>query len=200
MQLLWMIPLGIFMYLLASSALLFCLNVREIKRAKPRDVAVLLILGAWVTGETPCDALQKRIEFAADYLQSHPKTIAIATGGCFHKGQTRSEARVIRDGLARAGIAPERILLEEQARITYENFYNCKQMLQEIQKEDASIGILTNRFHLLRTRLIAKHCGFGAAVLLAADSPKAVLGLYLRERLVIGEVLLRLIGLSKHGR
>lgn len=179
-------------YLGASSALFYACSHAAAKRARAnleKDTEVLLILGAWVEGETPCPALQKRIDCAAAYLQIHPDTLAVASGGLCHKGQKKSEARVIYEGLLAQGIAQERVLLEEESGVTTENYRNCKRILHEHNKEDAAVGILTNRFHILRAGLLAKRCGFRYAYMLAAENPESVLRLYLRERIVFGEVL-----------
>jgi len=161
------------------------------KAEKEVPVEFLIILGAWVEGETPCEALVLRIDRAAAYLKAHPETKAIATGGCFRKGQTKSEAAVIRDGLVAAGIGPERILPEDQSRVTYENFDNCEKILRALGRQEASVGILTNGFHILRAKGIAKQRGFDRAVMLAADSPARPWKLYAREYLVSYELLLR---------
>lgn len=147
----------------------------------------LIILGSRVDGDTPSDDLKARINRAAEYMKLHPLCIAVATGGRFRDGQKISEAQCIKDGLTALGIAPERILLEEDARTTYENFKNCLAIISSLQKENPVIGILSNEYHIFRAGLIAKDCGIDGAVMIGAETPHPLKG-YLRENLVIFEV------------
>ena len=110
------------------------------------EIRYLLILGCTVRGDQPTQLLQTRIDRAAQYLKLHPQTIAVASGGCFRAGQQTSEAAVIQKGLCAKGIAPERILIEDQARSTAENFTLCKHLLESREgwDETETIAFVTN--------------------------------------------------------
>lgn len=155
----------------------------------------LIILGAWTKNGKPGEELSMRIARAARYMKENDNVIAIATGGCFRKGQVKSEAQVIKDALVALGIDESRIIMEDKSRNTYENFYNCQKIIENSGNNGATVGILTNQFHLLRAKKIAEQCGFGDAVMIGANSPKNPEMLYLRESVVIYEVLAK--GLSK---
>ena len=116
------------------------------------EIRYLLILGCTVRGDQPTQLLQTRIDRAAQYLKLHPQTIAVASGGCFRAGQQTSEAAVIQKGLCAKGIAPERILIEDQARSTAENFTLCKHLLESREgwDETETIAFVTNDFHVAR--------------------------------------------------
>ena len=101
--------------------------------------------------------------------------------------QTVSEAQAIKNGLVANGIEPSRVLLEDKARTTYENFLNCKKIIEENAPENASVGILSNTYHLFRAGLIARDSGLEKFSLIPAPSPTPVRG-YLRESVVIFEV------------
>lgn len=148
---------------------------------------VLIILGSRVDGDEPCPDLLSRISKAADYLTARPNCLAVATGGCFREGQKLSEAQVIKDGLAAAGVDPRRVLIEDRARTTYENFTNCKNIISQNIGGKPVIGILSNTYHLFRAGLIARDSGLDGFVLISASSPKPAAG-YLRESIVIFEV------------
>lgn len=92
---------------------------------------VLIILGSRVDGDTPRADLRARIDAAAEYLKKYPSCIAIGTGGNFRAEQTVSEAQAIKNGLVADGIEPSRVLLEDKARTTYENFLNCKKIIEK---------------------------------------------------------------------
>ena len=140
---------------------------------------VLIILGSRVDGDTPRADLRARIDAAAEYLKKYPSCIAIGTGGNFRAEQTVSEAQAIKNGLVADGIEPSRVLLEDKARTTYENFLNCKKIIEENAPENASVGILSNTYHLFRAGLIARDSGLEKFSLIPAPSPTPVRG-YLR--------------------
>lgn len=169
------------------------------RHTKMQPVDVLIILGAWLQGDRPGKELAPRIAYAISYLSQHPDTFVIATGGCFRAGQTKSEAQVILEAFKQAGIASNRIFLEEEARTTYENFHHCQNIIAaQLPQRDTprSIGILTNCFHIKRTEMIARQCGILQPTMLAAPDPRNAVKMYLREAVVIYEVLWK--GLLRH--
>lgn len=153
---------------------------------KKPGIRYLLILGCTVHGDQPTQLLQTRIDCAAQYLKLHPQAVAIASGGCFRAGQTKSEAAVIQGGLCAAGIAPERILLEDQARSTAENFILCKQLLEgrEAWSEGEPVAFVTNDFHVARCLKLACLNGLRAVPVAAATPKNARLRCRLRECIV----------------
>ncbi len=148
---------------------------------------VVIILGCKVEGSTPSENLVSRIECAANYLKMHPCCIAIATGGKFREGQELSEAQAIKDGLIAAGVDPQRILLEENATTTYENFENCIKIIDSLNLNNPIVGILSNDYHLFRAGLIAEDSGLHNTVKIGAKSPNPIAN-YARENQVIFEV------------
>lgn len=167
----------------------FCILAARQGRQAMRDVPVdyLIILGAWLQEDRPGPELAPRIAYAADYMRRHPQSVAVATGGCFRSGQTKSEARVIWEGLVQKGIDPARILLEEEARITYDNFAACKAIIARHSGKEARIGVVTNTFHVLRAKKIAQQEGL-SPVMLGAPSPRPAKKMYLRESIVMVQV------------
>lgn len=81
----------------------------------------VVVLGCQVFPDGhPSLMLRGRINAAYDYLTAHPETLCIASGGQ-NGSEPISEAQCIRDTLVSMGIAPERILLEDQSASTEEN-------------------------------------------------------------------------------
>ncbi len=159
---------------------------QEAAAAYSWEARYLLILGCTVRGDRPTPLLQARIDCAAQYLKRHPKVIAVASGACFRTGQRKSEARVIKEGLCAAGIEPNRIFLEEQARSTAENFSFCKQILQQLSPTGSMgpIVFVTNDFHVKRCLKLALLSGLCAAPIPAPTPKGARLRCHIRERLV----------------
>ena len=121
----------------------------------PPGMDYLVVLGAKVNGETPSPALQYRIGLALNYLEQNPETQVIASGG---QGEDEgiSEAECMRRAFVAAGIAPERILIEDQSTNTAENL---RFSLAMIPQESQKVGIVTNNFHVYRALQLAESLG-----------------------------------------
>lgn len=142
----------------------------------------LIVLGTAVEGTEPSPMLQDRIEAAAEYMQENPDVIAIVTGGKADENNI-SEAQCMYNELTALGIAPKRILMEDQATSTAENFRYCVALLEEeLGRVPQNIGVLSSEFHLLRARLIAKNYDLDVATIPAHTSDtQAFFKFYIRE-------------------
>lgn len=123
----------------------------------PMDGAdYLIILGAKVNGTQPSLILKYRIEAGIEYLRRNPDTMVIASGG---QGADEgiSEAQCIRQELIQAGIASERILLEEHSTSTKENLEYSAVFFP---KETSSVVLTTTDFHLFRALQLARKSGY----------------------------------------
>ena len=112
-------------------------------------------------------------EKAAEYLKSHPDTIAITCGGCFREGQKKSEALIIKDRLTEMGIGADRIILEDSSTTTNENFSFGKGILSEHSKKELyelKVGFLSSDYHLFRAGIIAKINGLPGLKKIGAKS------------------------------
>ena len=140
---------------LALMIVLLGMVISDMNRTPPEGLDYLIVLGARVEQDGPSRALQHRIDAAAEYMAENPDAIAIASGG---KGADEpvSEAACIRDGLIAAGIAPERILLEEQSSTTAENMQFSEALISD---ETAAVGIVTNNYHVHRAIDLARKAG-----------------------------------------
>ena len=123
----------------------------------PKDgLDAIVILGARVNENgVPSGSLNERITAAAEYMKRNGNTIAVASGGQ-GEDEPMSEARCIREGLIAAGIAPERILLEDQSTSTIENLSNSFSLLEG---RASNVGIVTNDFHIFRALCTGRRLG-----------------------------------------
>ncbi len=123
--------------------------------SKDAPLDYIIILGAHVYPWGPSPVLKYRLDTAIQYLEKHPETDCIVSGG---KGSNEHdpEAYVMFDYLLDAGIQEERIIIEDQSVNTYENIEFSTQFFNP--KED-SVGIVTNNFHIFRATAIAKKKG-----------------------------------------
>ncbi len=128
----------------------------------------VVVLGCRVEGDTPSQALQRRIDTAADYLLGHPEVPVVVSGGK-GAGEQVSEAEAMRRGLVDRGVAEDRILLEDRSTSTLENLTNSAEILDE-HGLGSRVVVVTEGYHLHRALEIADRVGLDADGL-AASSP-----------------------------
>lgn len=142
----------------------------------------VVVLGAGVHGTVPSLSLRSRIDAAAAYLQKNPQVICIVSGGQ-GVGEDISEAQCMYRELVKAGIAPNRIWMEDRATSTQENLrFSLDLIAQRTGTRPTEINVLSNDYHLFRAKIFAEQEGV-TAYGVAADSPYFTLFLnyYLRE-------------------
>lgn len=147
----------------------------------------LIILGARVKGTVPSLSLQARIDTAAHYLKKYENTIVIASGG-MGPGEDISEAEAIKRELIDQGIAQSRILLEDRSTDTYENIKFSKKLLPDSAKSGL---LVTNDFHIFRSKMIAEDEGLQMIGLPAKTPAQAVAKSYFREYLALTKYYLK---------
>ena len=96
----------------------------------PLPADAVIVLGAGVNGTEPSLSLRTRLDTALDYLEAHPDIPAVLTGGTGY-GEEISEAQCMYDYLTERGVEPDRLILEDQAANTAENFALSKPLLYE---------------------------------------------------------------------
>lgn len=115
----------------------------------------IIVLGARVKGQKITANLRGRLRVAEKYLKENPETKAILSGGQ-GSGEDISEAEAMRQYLVQAGIQEERLLLEDQSVNTDQNLtYSMERM----ESPDASVVLVTNKFHVFRSIRIARKKG-----------------------------------------
>lgn len=120
------------------------------------DADYLIVLGAAVHGDTPSLSLVERLTAAKDYLDKHPNTVAIVSGGQ-GSGENVSEAQAMYDWLCKSGIDHERIIMEDKAVSTYENLKFSREIINGRSNNPApTIAVVSSEYHLFRAKLIAK--------------------------------------------
>lgn len=134
------------------------------------DVDYVIVLGAQVREDGPSEVLRYRLDRAVAYLESHPDTICILSGG-----QGSNEPFPEAEGMARyleqCSIPKDRLILESQSLTTAENIKNCRALLPD----GVSVGIITNDFHMFRALQIAKKQGMSDVTAITAGSVRLFL-------------------------
>ncbi|MBQ7740513.1 MAG: YdcF family protein [Eubacterium sp.] len=136
----------------------------------------VLILGGPLNGDKPSPLLFERIKKGAEFLKENPDSKAIVSGGIKDEKQPLSEAGVMKNSLIELGIEEERIIPEEKAKTTYENFIYSKELIES----GAEVFFVTNEFHIWRSCKIMKKAHVGFTPLPAANGEDS-LGFRIRE-------------------
>ena len=126
--------------------------------AEPKESSdYIIILGAQVRGNKPSATLEYRLEKGYEYLEAHPETKAVLSGGQ-GPDEIMTEAQAMYVYLVNRGIDEERLILEDESHSTYENLTNSFKLI-DAEKENATISVVSNRFHILRAQIQAKKLG-----------------------------------------
>lgn len=153
-----------------AAILLFCsvegliLSRYHAQAAPGADYVV--VLGAQWKSTGPSEVLRRRLARAADYLDDNPDAKVIVSGGQ-GENEIMSEAAGMRDYLVKMGIEESRILVEDRSSNTCENLVFSGQLLD---RQQDSVVIVTNNFHMFRALSIAKKQGYAHVEGLAAGS------------------------------
>ena len=118
----------------------------------------VVVLGAQINGDQPSLTLKKRLDRAYEYMTEHPQATVFVSGGQ-GPDETQTEASVMAAYLERRGIAPERIVCEEQASDTRENLIFSAELAQERGVDTGGVLIITSDFHMARAKYIARTLG-----------------------------------------
>ena len=141
--------------------------IRQMHAQGEKNLDYVIVLGAQVHADKPSVVLKYRLDEAILYLNENPETICIVSGGQ-GKNEPYSEAYGMEKYLTENGIDKERILLEDKSKTTEENLSNSRKYIPE----DATVGIITNDFHMFRALQIAEKQGLSNVCGIAADSTR----------------------------
>ena len=149
----------------------------------------MIVLGCQIYPWGPSILLKDRLDEALDYLDGHPDVTVIVSGGQGPDEHT-SEAACMQDYLVKAGISPERVIVEELSHNTHQNIiYSAQVMVERNLDIEQGVLIVSNGFHLTRARMLwDRVTGEGEHLsTLAAPSSHAPsrIWMYIREPLAL---------------
>ena len=144
-------------FILSSFAGVCCLVLWSLQTAGPvPSVPYAIVLGAGIDGDQPSKTLARRLDAAVDYMEEHPQTRLVVSGGLGH-GKTMTEAAVMQRYLLQRGIASQKIILEEASTTSEENLRNTARILRELSGEEKPpLLIFTSDYHLYRAQILAR--------------------------------------------
>ena len=119
-------------------------------------VDYIVVLGAKVNADGPSVSLWDRIAAAYSYLEAHPDTVAVLSGGQ-GSDEPITEAECMYRELVLLGIDPQRLWREEEATSTWENMHFTLDLIEEkTGHRPEKLGVLSSEYHLFRASLFAK--------------------------------------------
>ncbi|MCL1878556.1 MAG: YdcF family protein [Defluviitaleaceae bacterium] len=152
-------------------------------RTPDADAAAVIVLGAGLRDGEPGGHLARRLDAAAEFLHDNPHVPVVVTGG-LGAGQTVTEAQAMATYLMRAGIAEERIFLEDTSTSTFENLLNSRKIFTRemtIHPNYHHYVIVSNDFHIYRATRTANRLGLNVSGLPAPTPWHSLAPNYLRE-------------------
>jgi len=178
----WMahIIMGLFLVFLLSFVIIEGLVIYG-SNQKAESGDAIIVLGAGLSGYNPGPLLRRRLDKAYEFLVSNDEAICIVSGGQ-GADEKDSEANVMAEYLISKGIAEERIIREDKATNTVENFAFSKDILDDyFGSSEYKTVYVTNTFHVYRSGLIAKKAGLDTEGLSAPSLKTSEINYFLRE-------------------
>ena len=121
---------------------------------------VMVVFGCHVNKDGPSIQLRERLDAALTYLEDHPDTRVVVSGG---KGDNehQSEAQAMRDYLVAHGVSDAKILMEDKSRNTHQNIRNTLALLEDGPFWDSVVTpgqcryvLVSSDFHLARILML----------------------------------------------
>lgn len=167
---------------LLAAALTGIQIARSAAGAPDAECDYMVVLGAGVNGTVPSLALHNRLVCARDYLQAHPNSICIVSGGQ-GPGEDISEALCMYNYLTTQGIDSARVWMEDKATSTQENIaFSLSLIESRTGTRPDEIGILSSEYHLHRAAMVAANQGVSTVGIPGKTTlPVLFLNYFLRE-------------------
>ena len=140
------------LWILSAASVLFWSS-----RDEARAAQAIVVLGAAQYAGRPSPVLKARLDHALDLWNRHLANLLILTGGT-GSGDTTSEAAVGRNYARKHGVPDSAILVENEGRTTSESMRAVAGMLEVRGLQSALL--VSDPFHMLRLRILARRFGF----------------------------------------
>lgn len=149
----------------------------------------VIVLGCKINGGEPSLMLRRRLDAAHAFLQSHPESPCIVSGGQ-GADEIMPEGEAMKNYLVAAGIDPERVFVEDSSTSTQENLQFSKEIMDAQGLSRAAV-IATDDFHQWRAQMIGERMGLACASAGKCATPWYLLPCYwTREILALVNTLL----------
>lgn len=173
----------VFAVLVLALATVITAHMVAAAHKKPQEPTTVVVLGCAVRDGGPSIMLRERLVAAREYLEEHPDTPCVVSGGQ-GPDEDMSEALCMYEYLTEHGIASSRIYMEDKSTSTKENIEFSKEL---IESEDLpeSMTIVTNEFHEYRACRIAARQGIASGAVCGRTRWWLLPTYYVREMIAI---------------
>ena len=138
------------------------------------DENAIIVLGCGLEEDgTPAPTLKNRLDGCLKYFDKNPDCYVVVTGG-YSRFNNITEASAMKKYLTEKGVPADRILTDEGATNTKENFQNSVKLLKEKGIPTDNICYVTNSFHIYRRGVYADMCGFEKITAISVKTDAAV--------------------------
>jgi uncharacterized SAM-binding protein YcdF (DUF218 family) len=154
--------------ILLAPLLVFAAIYRQARTDEAHPADAIVVLGAAQFNGVPSQVFQARLDTAFDlYQQGYAPTIVV-TGGRL-PGDQYTEAEAGKIYLVDRGVPSDAILMENVSHNTSASFEGVKSILKPRGAE--SLLLVSDGFHLYRSKMLAENAGFEAFGYAAKESP-----------------------------
>ena len=133
-----------------------------------RPVEAIVVLGAAQYNGRPSPVLRARLDRALAVWAAGAAPLIVVTGGRM-AADAFTEAEAGRDYLIEHGIPESAILMENEAHDSWESMQGVARLLEE--RGLSTVLLVSDGFHLLRVKIMARDLGLTAHGTAAGDSP-----------------------------
>jgi uncharacterized SAM-binding protein YcdF (DUF218 family) len=126
-------------------------------RDEAQPAQAIVVLGAAQYAGRPSPVLRARLDHALELWRQHLSSLLILTGGT-GSGDTTSEAAVGRTYVRKHGVPDSAIVEENEGRTTSESMRAVAGILEARGLQSALL--VSDPFHMLRLRILARRFGF----------------------------------------
>jgi uncharacterized SAM-binding protein YcdF (DUF218 family) len=166
----WLIPVvsvvAIVIFLIPF--VVFAAIYRQARLNEAREVDAIVVLGAAQFNGVPSQVFQARLDTAYDLYQQGYAPLIVVTGGRM-AGDQFTEAESGRKYLIDRGVPADAILMENVSHNTSASFDGVERLLKPRGVE--SLLLVSDGFHLYRSKMLARDAGFEAYGYVAKSSP-----------------------------
>jgi uncharacterized SAM-binding protein YcdF (DUF218 family) len=166
----WAIALGLTIALaiaLLSGSLVAAIYLAA-RADQQRPVDAILVMGAAQFDGRPSAVLRARLDTTLEVWEAGVARLIIVTGGKM-PGDRFTESEASRDYLVEHGVPEEAILLENEGRTSETSLEHAAEIARSNSVE--SVLIVTDGFHMFRSRLIAEDNGLETAGVAVREGP-----------------------------
>ncbi|WP_346915316.1 YdcF family protein [Clostridium sp.] len=177
-----LISIGLIIFFVLEGLIIYTGTIED-----DRITDYVLVLGAGINKEQVSKSLRFRLDKAIEFNEIHSNIPIIVSGG-MGNGEDITEALAMKRYLVSNGVKENNIIMEEESTNTYENFKFSKEIMENKNnehnsesKEDISVTLITNRFHMFRAKYIGTNTGLNIYCYSAPNEITTALNFYVRE-------------------